>query len=166
MDVKSLERSGEVAALRNNGELLLIGPWYVFEGISRSLVINEPTRLRAVLYPHLRNDASLAKLSALYRRLICSGSVPGHYSAQQTTEQMMALMQAGQISAVALPDSASHDINGSVQPAQLSATLSGPVSQWPLADRFGYVRVRDEDRWLLGAAHLVEYGSAEPHALI
>ncbi|MEV0825821.1 hypothetical protein [Nonomuraea rubra] len=34
------------------------------------------------------------------------------------------------------------------------------------ADRFGYVRVRDEDRWLLGAAHLVEYGSAEPHALI
>ncbi|WP_218830736.1 hypothetical protein [Bordetella genomosp. 4] len=139
MDVKSLERSGEVAALRNNGELLLIGPWYVFEGISRSLVINEPTRLRAVLYPHLRNDASLAKLSALYRRLICSGSVPGHYSAQQTTEQMMALMQAGQISAVALPDSASYDVNGSVQPAQLSATLSGPVSQWPLADRFGYV---------------------------
>ncbi|WP_308250945.1 hypothetical protein [Nonomuraea rhizosphaerae] len=34
------------------------------------------------------------------------------------------------------------------------------------ADRFGYVRVRDEDRWLLGAAQLVEYGSAEPHALI
>ncbi|MFI6811061.1 hypothetical protein ACIBG7_01560 [Nonomuraea sp. NPDC050328] len=34
------------------------------------------------------------------------------------------------------------------------------------ADRFGYVRVRQEDRWLLGAAHLVEYGSAEPHALI
>ncbi|WP_336208405.1 hypothetical protein [Nonomuraea sp. LPB2021202275-12-8] len=34
------------------------------------------------------------------------------------------------------------------------------------ADRFGYVRVRDEDRWMLGAAHLVEYGSAEPHALI
>ncbi|MDA0635622.1 hypothetical protein OUY22_19560 [Nonomuraea sp. MCN248] len=34
------------------------------------------------------------------------------------------------------------------------------------ADRFGYVRMRDEDRWLLGAAHLVEYGSAEPHALI
>jgi hypothetical protein len=34
------------------------------------------------------------------------------------------------------------------------------------SDRFGYVRVRDEDRWLLGAAHLVEYGSAEPHALI
>ena len=33
-------------------------------------------------------------------------------------------------------------------------------------DRFGYVRVRDEDRWLLGAAQLVEYGSAEPHALI
>ncbi|MCA2221197.1 hypothetical protein [Nonomuraea aurantiaca] len=34
------------------------------------------------------------------------------------------------------------------------------------ADRFGYVRVREEDRWLLGAAQLVEYGSAEPHALI
>ena len=34
------------------------------------------------------------------------------------------------------------------------------------ADRFGYVRVREQDRWLLGAAHLVEYGSAEPHALI
>lgn len=34
------------------------------------------------------------------------------------------------------------------------------------ADRFGYVRVRDEDRWLLGAAQLIEYGSAEPHALI
>ncbi|NRQ38224.1 hypothetical protein HII36_41300 [Nonomuraea sp. NN258] len=34
------------------------------------------------------------------------------------------------------------------------------------ADRFGYVRVRQEDRWLLGAAQLVEYGSAEPHALI
>ncbi|MEO3871815.1 hypothetical protein ABGB18_23625 [Nonomuraea sp. B12E4] len=34
------------------------------------------------------------------------------------------------------------------------------------ADRFGYVRVRDEDRWLLGAAQLVEFGSAEPHALI
>lgn len=34
------------------------------------------------------------------------------------------------------------------------------------ADRFGYVRVRDQDRWLLGAAQLVEYGSAEPHALI
>ncbi|MFI6319950.1 hypothetical protein ACIBG8_20610 [Nonomuraea sp. NPDC050556] len=34
------------------------------------------------------------------------------------------------------------------------------------ADRFGYVRVRDEDRWMLGAAQLVEYGSAEPHALI
>ncbi|WP_246267504.1 hypothetical protein [Nonomuraea typhae] len=34
------------------------------------------------------------------------------------------------------------------------------------ADRFGYVHVRDEDRWLLGAAQLVEYGSAEPHALI
>lgn len=34
------------------------------------------------------------------------------------------------------------------------------------ADRFGYVRVRDEDRWLLGSAELVEYGSAEPHALI
>jgi len=139
MDVKSLERSGEVTALRNNGELLLIGPWYVFEGISRSLVINDPSRLRTVLYPHLRNDMSLAKLSALYRRLICTGSVPGHYSAQQATEQMMALMQGGQISAVALPDTASNDINGSVQPAQLSATLSGPVSQWSLADRFSYV---------------------------
>lgn len=34
------------------------------------------------------------------------------------------------------------------------------------ADRFGYVRVRDEDRWLLGAAQLIEYGSAESHALI
>ncbi|GAA3218346.1 hypothetical protein [Nonomuraea helvata] len=34
------------------------------------------------------------------------------------------------------------------------------------ADRFGYVRVRDEDPALLGAAQLVEYGSAEPHALI
>ncbi|MFG2073683.1 hypothetical protein [Nonomuraea maritima] len=34
------------------------------------------------------------------------------------------------------------------------------------ADRFGYVRMRDEDRWLLGSAQLVEYGSAEPHALI
>ncbi|MFI6298668.1 hypothetical protein ACIBEJ_44270 [Nonomuraea sp. NPDC050790] len=34
------------------------------------------------------------------------------------------------------------------------------------ADRFGYVRVREEDRWLLGAAQLIEYGSAEPHALI
>ncbi|MEQ4718772.1 hypothetical protein [Nonomuraea sp. B19D2] len=34
------------------------------------------------------------------------------------------------------------------------------------ADRFGYVRVRDEDSRLLGAAQLVEYGSAEPHALI
>ncbi|WP_084960865.1 hypothetical protein [Thermoactinospora rubra] len=34
------------------------------------------------------------------------------------------------------------------------------------ADRFGYVKVREEDRWLLGAAQLVEYGSAEPYALI
>ena len=34
------------------------------------------------------------------------------------------------------------------------------------ADRFGYVRVRDADPRLLGAAQLVEYGSAEPHALI
>jgi hypothetical protein len=34
------------------------------------------------------------------------------------------------------------------------------------ADRFGYVRVREEDPALLGAAQFVEYGSAEPHALI
>ncbi|MFF5211291.1 hypothetical protein [Streptosporangium sp. NPDC000396] len=34
------------------------------------------------------------------------------------------------------------------------------------ADRFGYVCRRDGDRWLLGSAQLVEYGPAEPHALV
>lgn len=33
------------------------------------------------------------------------------------------------------------------------------------ADRFGYVRLRDRDRWLLGSAQLVTYGPPEPHAL-
>jgi hypothetical protein len=33
------------------------------------------------------------------------------------------------------------------------------------ADRFGYVRVRDEDAALLGSASLIGYGPAEPHAL-
>ncbi|MCG5215952.1 hypothetical protein [Streptosporangium sp. KLBMP 9127] len=33
------------------------------------------------------------------------------------------------------------------------------------ADRFGYVRVRDEDADLLGSARLVGYGEAEPHAM-
>lgn len=139
MDVKSLERSGEVAALRHSGQLLLIGPWYVFEGISRSLVINDPSRLRAVLFPFLRDDMSLAKLSALYRRLMCTSTVAGQYSAQQITEQMMALMRVGQICAVALPDTASGDIHGNVRPAHLSSVRAGPVSQWPLADRFSFV---------------------------
>ncbi|MGC5012777.1 hypothetical protein ACLQ2R_18595 [Streptosporangium sp. DT93] len=34
------------------------------------------------------------------------------------------------------------------------------------ADRFGYVCLRDRDRWLLGSAQLVDYGPAEPHALV
>ncbi|GAA3428609.1 hypothetical protein ACWDTT_05735 [Streptosporangium sandarakinum] len=34
------------------------------------------------------------------------------------------------------------------------------------ADRYGYVCVRDRDRWLLGAARLVDYGPPEPHALV
>jgi len=34
------------------------------------------------------------------------------------------------------------------------------------ADRFGYVCLRDRDRWLLGSAQLVDYGPADPHALI
>jgi hypothetical protein len=34
------------------------------------------------------------------------------------------------------------------------------------ADRFGYVCVRDDDPALLGSARFVEYGPAEPHALI
>lgn len=34
------------------------------------------------------------------------------------------------------------------------------------ADRFGYVRLRDRDRWLLGSALLVDYGPAAPHALV
>jgi hypothetical protein len=34
------------------------------------------------------------------------------------------------------------------------------------ADRFGYVCLRDRDRWLLGSAQLIDYGPAEPHALI
>lgn len=34
------------------------------------------------------------------------------------------------------------------------------------ADRFGYVRLRDRDRWLLGSAQLVDYGPPDPHALI
>ncbi|GIN03372.1 glycosyltransferase [Planomonospora venezuelensis] len=34
------------------------------------------------------------------------------------------------------------------------------------ADRYGYVRLRDRDRWLLGSAQLVDYGPAEPHALV
>ncbi|MER7127381.1 glycosyltransferase [Streptosporangium saharense] len=33
------------------------------------------------------------------------------------------------------------------------------------ADRFGYVRMRDRDRWLLGSAQLVDYGPPEPHAM-
>ncbi|MBV7485431.1 hypothetical protein [Bordetella sp. BOR01] len=139
MDVRSLERSGDVAALRGGGELLLIGPWNVFQGVSQSLIIRDPARLRTVLYPHLRDDASLAKLAALYRRLICTGSVAGHYSPQQTTEQMMALMQVGQIAAVALPDTSGNDGNGNVQPAVLSGNPVGPVTQWSLADRFSYV---------------------------
>ncbi|GIH90024.1 glycosyltransferase [Planobispora siamensis] len=34
------------------------------------------------------------------------------------------------------------------------------------ADRYGYVRLRDRDRWLLGSALLVDYGPAEPHAFV
>ncbi|MBG0828293.1 glycosyltransferase family 2 protein [Planomonospora sp. ID67723] len=34
------------------------------------------------------------------------------------------------------------------------------------ADRYGYVRLRDRDRWLLGSAQLVDYGPAEPHAFV
>lgn len=139
MDVQSLARSGDVAALRQGGQLLLIGPWPVFEGVSRSLLIRDASRLRTVLYPYLRDDASLQKLTALYRRLVCTGGVAGQYSAQQITEQMMAMMQVGMIVAMDLPDSASNDVNGTVQPVQPSRTPRGPVSQWSLADRFGYV---------------------------
>ncbi|MCD0505062.1 hypothetical protein [Bordetella petrii] len=139
MDIRSLERSGEVAALRGGGELLLIGPWTVFQGVAPALVIRDPARLRTVLYPHLRDDTSLAKLAALYRRLICTGSVAGHYSPQQTAEQMMALMQVGQIAAVALPDTSGNDGNGNIQPAMLTGAPVGPVTQWSLADRFSYV---------------------------
>ncbi|GGS60764.1 hypothetical protein GCM10010156_19360 [Planobispora rosea] len=34
------------------------------------------------------------------------------------------------------------------------------------ADRYGYVRLRDQDRWLLGSSQLVAYGPAEPHAFV
>ncbi|GAA2865968.1 hypothetical protein GCM10010517_25370 [Streptosporangium fragile] len=34
------------------------------------------------------------------------------------------------------------------------------------ADRFGYVCLRDRDRWLLGSAQLIDYGPADPHALV
>ncbi|OZI15805.1 hypothetical protein CAL18_17685 [Bordetella genomosp. 7] len=142
MDVRSLERSGDVAALRAGGELLLIGPWTVFQGVSQSLIIRDPARLRTVLYPHLRDDSSLAKLAALYRRLVCTGSVGGHYSPEQTAEQMVALMRFGQIVAVSLPDTSGQDGHGNVQPAAFTGNPAGPVTQWSLAERFVYVLER------------------------
>ncbi|WP_197031666.1 hypothetical protein [Bordetella petrii] len=139
MDVRSLERSGKVAALRGGGELLLIGPNHVFDGIAPALIIRDASRLRAVLYPHLRNDSSLTKLATLYRQLVCTGSVGGHYSPQQTTDQMVTLMQYGHIAAVALPDTSGNDGTGNTQPISPAENPPGPVSQWSLADRFGYV---------------------------
>jgi len=139
MDVRSLERSGQVAALRGGGEILLVGPRSVFEGVSPAMLIREPSRLRTVLYPHLRDDSSLNKLATLYRQLVCTGSVAGHYSPQQTTEQMMALMQLGHIAAVALPDTSGADGNGNAQPIPTAENPPGPVSQWSLPDRFGFV---------------------------
>ncbi|GAB1577047.1 hypothetical protein [Bordetella petrii] len=139
MDVRSLERSGKVAALRGGGQLLLVGPTQVFDGIAPALIIRDASRLRAALYPHLRDDSSLTKLATLYRQLVCTGSVAGHYSPQQTTDQMVTLMQYGHIAAVALPDMSGNDGTGNTQPITPAENPPGPVSQWSLADRFGYV---------------------------
>ncbi len=142
MDVKSLERSGKVAALRRGGEILLIGPWDVFLGVAPRLLIQDASRLRAVLYPYLRDDSALAKLTTMARQIICMGSVAGHYSPQQALEQMVGLLQAGQISAMTVPDTSGSDENTNIQRAALTGIRAGPASQWPLAERFGYVLER------------------------
>jgi len=142
MDVKSLERSGKVAALRRGGEILLIGPWDVFRGVAPGLLIQDASRLRAVLYPHLRDDSALNRLTTMARQIICMGSVAGHYSPQQALEQMVGLLQAGQISAMTVPDTSGSDENINIQRAALTGVRAGPVSQWPLAERFSYVLER------------------------
>src|SRR3546814_12151729 len=83
MDVKSLERSGKVAALRRGGEILLIGPWDVFLGVAPTLLIRDASRLPAVLYPPLRDDRALANLTTMAPQIICMGAVAGHYSPPQ-----------------------------------------------------------------------------------
>ncbi|MBO9353019.1 hypothetical protein GG851_03365 [Bordetella petrii] len=142
MDVKSLERSGKVAALRRGGEILLIGPWDVFLGVAPALLVSDASRLRALLYPYLRDDSALAKLTTMARQIVCTGAVAGHYSPQQALEQMVGLMQHGQISALTVPDTSGSDENGNIQPAMLSGMPAGSVAQWSMADRFHYVLQR------------------------
>ncbi|MDQ2141200.1 hypothetical protein RBI14_23860 [Alcaligenaceae bacterium B3P038] len=140
MSIRQLEQSGEVATLRRGGEVLLVGPWYCFQGVTRRATITNADDLRRALYPYLGDDASRSALARMYSRIMCTQSVAWQNSAEGVANHIGAMAQGGAIAAIVLPDlSGESDPRVSAVASTEMQQRAGPVSRWPLSARFAYV---------------------------
>jgi len=143
VSIKALERTGEVAALRRPGEVMLVGPWYAFDRVSSRLLMTDAAELRAAMYPYVRDDANRMRLLTMYRRIMCTSSAGWQQSPAQVVEHVAGLARMQAVAAMVVPEAASD--SGNSVPAAAAAQLqipAGPVEQWPMAARFRYVLER------------------------
>ncbi|WP_141243305.1 hypothetical protein [Bordetella genomosp. 1] len=146
MNMRAMAQSGDVAALKRPGEVLLVGPWHAFARVSPTLLITDASAFRAALYPFVRDDTNRNQLLTMYRRIMCTGSTNWQQSPEQVVDHVAGMAQVGAVAAMLVPDAVSDGGNQVPDvPAAMLEAPPGPVSQWPLQARFAYVLRRALD---------------------